>query len=80
MPCCTLIALLFSQPALVYGAIKTRLFARPSAAAPAVARDWRILGLMALGIAELLIASTGALAVSTTHPLLLREAVCGFAR
>lgn len=49
MFCCTLIALIFSQPALAYGAIKARLFKTKDVAVEIeTIRQWRHLAIFGL--------------------------------
>ena len=60
MFCCTLIALIFSQPALAYSAIKARLFgAEPAAVGSDTARQWRHLMLFGLLSIEAVILVAG---------------------
>jgi len=79
MFCCTLIALIFSQPALAYSAIKARLF---GVGTPALeidtARQWRNLMLYGLLILDAIILISGIhfLQVYGTETL---RAICGLA-
>ena len=79
MFCCTLIALIFSQPALAYSAIRARLFgAGTSAVEIDTARQWRrlmLFGLLSLD-AVILISGIHFLRVYGTETL---RAICALA-
>jgi hypothetical protein len=56
MPCCTLIAFILSQPALLIGAIKARLFGEAHGVASAAAyglHGWKLAGLAGMLAVEL---------------------------
>jgi len=62
MPCCILIAL-FSQPLVLLGGIKARLFSKPGFASSVPIRnasEWRWLGLTGIFAVELVLASAAA--------------------
>jgi hypothetical protein len=79
MFCCTLIALILSQPALAYGAIKARFFGKGAASVEIdTARQWRnliLFGLLAID-AVIVIAGIHFLRVYGTSTL---RAICGLA-
>jgi hypothetical protein len=85
MFCCTLVALVFSQPALAFGAIKARLLGSQAAfALPDTTRQWRhlmIFGLIGLD-AILLVCGVhflGGVALSA-NPLATFAHICGLSR
>ena len=84
MFCCTLIALLFSQPALAFGAIKARLFG--SSGTPAVAsnstRQWRTVMAFGLISLDVVILATGLHFLTTISAASWATFahICGFSR
>ena len=65
MPCCTLLAILLSQPALFYSAVKTRLFGRGTSGRVALIeadarQGWRQVGIAGAIALELVLACAAA--------------------